>query len=67
MTDYKEVKTNNNLITAKEASERLGLDVQTVRRYCREGDIKSVLFGRYIRIEPLELENFIEKHRRKIK
>ena len=53
---------DNRLITPKEAAKILGLNVQTLRRYCRENKIRYVKFGNHIRIRPLALKDFIEKH-----
>lgn len=47
--------------TTEEVSNLLQVDVETVRRYVRRGDLKAVkLGGKFIRIEKADLDSFIE-------
>ena len=48
------------MLTLKEVSERLGLHINTVRRYVNKGMIPIVKFERAIRIEQRDLEKFIK-------
>lgn len=48
------------MLTLKEVSERLGLHINTVRRYVNKGMIPIVKFERAIRIEERDLEKFIK-------
>lgn len=48
------------LLTLKQVSERLGLHVNTVRKYISKGMIPVVRFERAIRVEGRDLERFIK-------
>jgi len=51
------------MITLKEVAERLGLHINTVRRYIREGKIPAVKFDKAIRVEEEDLEKFIRERK----
>ena len=52
----------NQLLTTKQIAEFLQVDVETVRRYVRSGQLKSIkLGGRYIRVKPKDLKKFVKK------
>ena len=53
---------DNKLLSTKQVAKLLGLNIQTVRRYVREGKIRHVKFGNQIKIRPLALEEFIKEH-----
>lgn len=44
--------------STEEVAKLLGVDVQTVRRWCREGTLKAAKLGRHYRISRLELSRF---------
>ena len=46
--------------TPKEVAEFLNLQVATVHKYIRAGKIKAAMFGRYYRISPEALREFLE-------
>ncbi|MGP4018888.1 helix-turn-helix domain-containing protein [Saccharopolyspora sp. 5N708] len=46
------------LFTADEVAERLGLHVRTVRNYVRDGRLNAVRIGKQYRIARAELESF---------
>ncbi|MCI2416563.1 helix-turn-helix domain-containing protein [Saccharopolyspora sp. K220] len=47
-----------DMFTADEVAERLGLHVRTVRNYVRDGRLKAVRIGKQYRIARAELEAF---------
>ena len=48
------------LLSTKEVADRLNVTIETVRRYCREGELKFVRLGkRLIRVPIEELEKFV--------
>ena len=49
------------LLSLKEVSEVLRLNINTVRRYVREGKIPAAKFGRIYRVREEALEEFIKK------
>lgn len=57
----------STMLTLRQVAERLGLHVNTVRRYVYEGVIPVIRFGRAIRVEEKDLEGFIRAQKRKAK
>ena len=57
----------NKWLTTKEVSDILQVNIQTVRRYAREGKIKSVRLGNQIRFRPLTLDEFAKEQEEGIK
>ena len=55
------------LLTLKQVSERLGLHVNTVRKYIGKGMIPVVKFERAIRVEEKDLEKFIKARKQTAK
>lgn len=47
-------------MTVKDVAARLNLSPWTVRRYLREGRIRSTRMGRRFRVDPRELAAFLE-------
>ena len=53
-------ETMQELLSTREVADRLNVTIETVRRYCREGELKFVRLGkRLIRIPLEELEKFV--------
>jgi len=50
-----------NLLSLREVSEALKLNINTVRRYVREGRIQAAKFGRVYRVREEALEEFIKR------
>lgn len=50
------------LVTAEEAAALLKLDVSTVYRLLRSGEIQAVRIGRSVRIRRGELVRFVDRH-----
>ena len=50
-----------NLLSLKEVSEVLKLNINTVRRYVRESRLRAAKFGRVYRVREEALEEFIKK------
>lgn len=50
------------LLTAEEAAEYLRVNVNTLRRYIREGRISAAKVGRGYRIKQEELDAFLKRH-----
>ncbi len=49
------------LLSLREVSEVLRLNINTVRRYVREGKLQAAKFGRVYRVREEMLEEFIRK------
>ncbi|MQY59151.1 MAG: helix-turn-helix domain-containing protein [Clostridia bacterium] len=41
----------SKMLTLREVSESLGLHINTIRNYVKQGKLKAVLFGRVYRVE----------------
>ena len=58
-----ETKSSNRsadpLLTIREAAERLGVSIETVRRRIKAGELRVIRDGRIIRIHPDDLESYI--------
>jgi excisionase family DNA binding protein len=54
----------NSLLTAKQVADHLGVSVQFVRIRTMEKTIPHIKFGRAVRFEPEQIEEYIRKHRR---
>ena len=68
MYETERIKNNNNnklsrLLTVNEVAEILGLGKSTVYLHVNKQDLKSIRFGRSIRICLEDLDNFIEEHK----
>ena len=53
----------SRMLTLKQASERLGLHINTVRRYVQKGMIPAVKFEKAVRIEEKDLEEFVKERK----
>ena len=53
----------DRLLTVEEAAERLGTSVRFVRRLIAERRIAYVKLGRYVRLDPADVEAFIAASR----
>lgn len=49
------------LLTVKEVADWLGLKIDTVRNYCRGGELKFIKFGSNYRFRKEDVEAFLEK------
>jgi len=55
---------NNKYFTAEEVAEVLKVTTESVRRWIRDGKLKSVkLGGRYIRVSQADLDEFVASMR----
>jgi excisionase family DNA binding protein len=50
-------------LSTKEASERLGITLRSLYRFIDEGDLVAYKFGRVIRIQEEDVDNFIQASR----
>ncbi len=48
----------------KEAAEAVGLSHWTIRKFIREGKLRSIRLGKRVLVEPEELERLIEAGRK---
>ena len=49
----------------KEAAEAVGLSHWTIRKFIREGKLRSIRLGKRVLVEPGELARLVEAGRRK--
>jgi len=57
----------SRMMTLKEVAGRLGLHINTIRRYIQEGKIPVVKFDKAMRVEKEDLEEFIRKRKMGVK
>lgn len=50
-----------NLLTYKEAARILGCSDKTVWSLCKSGQLKAVRFGGNVRIDPRDLDEFVQR------
>jgi len=59
---------NEKLLSPKEVAERTSLHVETIRRFCRKGELAPIIpIGNRIRIPESTYKKFIESHSIKAK
>ena len=49
-------------LTLAQAAEALGLSVDNVRQLCQSGEIPHVRVGKFYRIKPIDINNWIERN-----
>lgn len=49
-------------LTLAQASEALGLSVDNVRQLCQSGEIPHVRVGKFYRIKPIDINNWLERN-----
>ncbi len=54
---------NRQFFTPTEVAEELKLNLLTIYKYIRSGDLSAVRFGRTYRVSEEDLERFIEKNK----
>jgi len=52
------------MLTVNEVADRVGLHMETIRRYIREGKLPASKFGRVWRVAEEDLKVFIEERKR---
>jgi excisionase family DNA binding protein len=57
------VVADESLLTPQQVAERLQVQVQTVVRWLRSGQLKGAKFGRIWRVTEEDLQAFIQEHR----
>jgi len=57
------INSNNKLLTAEQVAEILQIHVFTVYSYIKQGKFNAVRLGRSYRIDPNDLEIFIESNK----
>jgi excisionase family DNA binding protein len=55
--------TDERLLTPEQVAEKLQVAVQTIYTWMRSGYLPSVKMGRLWRIDPDDLEKFLEKRK----
>ena len=58
-------QVDEQLYTPQEVADYLKVDVRTVYRWLREGELNALRFRREYRISETDLRNFLERHRTK--
>ena len=58
LPDYYHVIEDNQLVTTQEISYHVGVHEETVRRWFRDGKLKSVTYAHY-KIKGIELKKFL--------
>lgn len=58
LPSYYEFIMDEQVLTPEEISSAIGVHKETVRRWCREGKVRSESFGHY-RIRGIELKKFL--------
>ncbi len=53
----------SKMLTFKEAAERLGIHLNTLRKYIDRGDLPIFKLDKAVRIDEKDLENFIKAKR----
>jgi excisionase family DNA binding protein len=56
-------QVDEQLYTPQEVADYLKVDVRTVYRWLREGDLNALRFRREYRISESDLREFIQRHR----
>jgi excisionase family DNA binding protein len=56
-------QVDEQLYTPQEVADYLKVDVRTVYRWLREGELNSLRFRREYRISETDLRDFLERHR----
>jgi excisionase family DNA binding protein len=51
------------LLTTENVAELLQVDVETVRRYIREGKLRAIKLGREYRVRREDFEEFLEERK----
>ncbi len=51
------------LLTKRQAAERLGISERSVEREIREGRLRSLRIGKARRVDPRDLERYIEQQK----
>ena len=64
---YKQDKSNDRLLNAKDTGKRLGLSFWTLYAWARAGRIPYVQLGKRKLFDPGDIETFINSHKVKIK
>ena len=56
----------SGLLTVEEVGRQLGVNVRHVRRLVQERRLPYVKWGRLLRFDPSDIEDFVDQHRRAI-
>jgi excisionase family DNA binding protein len=56
-------QVDEQLYTPQEVADYLKVDVRTVYRWLREGEMNAIRFQREYRIGESDLQDFLERHR----
>jgi excisionase family DNA binding protein len=57
------LRVDEKLYTPKEVADYLKVDIRTVYRWLREGEMDAIRFRREYRISESALRTFLERHR----
>ena len=59
------IEEGKDLLNAAETARKLRLSMPHVYTLAAAGSLPSIKFGKAVRFEPTDVENFIREHRRK--
>jgi excisionase family DNA binding protein len=57
------IGSSENLLSRKQAAQRLGLSIRNLTYRIKDGSIPYVRLGRLIKIIPSDLDRYIQSHR----
>ncbi|MCL4561926.1 MAG: helix-turn-helix domain-containing protein [Chloroflexi bacterium] len=63
MMDTMNTETNITLLKAPEVAARLGISLAMVYRIMQAGDLPTIHIGTAVRVQPSDLQAYIERHR----
>jgi len=49
-------------LTLEQAARELGLSIDLVRQLCKDGEIPHVRVGKFYRIKPIDINNYLERN-----
>ena len=66
MNQTETAATAPQLLTIRQAAERLAVSLRTLERLAASGELSAVRFGRSVRIDPEDLVAFVESRKQSL-